>query len=81
MLQRVNTSLFELEDIDTLFNLEWDRIKTSKKNYTNINEWWDKYAKKEIKSFFIEKQAREKLKINMVFLNTLNITLIESIMN
>ena len=56
---KLNTSLLELEDIDTLFKIEWDRIKTSKNNYKNINEWWDKYAKKEIKSFFIKTSKRE----------------------
>ena len=56
---KLNTSLLELEDITNLFQTEWDRIKTSKNNYNSINEWWDGYAKKEIKTFFIKISKRE----------------------
>ena len=56
---KLNTALLELEDINDLFKVEWDRIKSSKGNYDNINLWWDKYAKREIKTFFIKIGKRE----------------------
>ena len=41
---KLNTSILEIEDIEDLFKTEWDRIKTSIKEYDNINAWWDRYA-------------------------------------
>ena len=62
---KLNTSILEIENIENAFKDECERIKTSKNNYRNINEWWDKYAKVEIKHFCIKISKKEN-KVNMV---------------
>ena len=57
---KLNTSILEMENIEYAFKDEWERIKTSKNKYRNLNEWWDKYAKLEIKHFCIKISKKEK---------------------
>ena len=59
---KLNTSILEIENIEYLFKTEWERIKSSKNKYESINEWWDKYAKMEIKHFCIKISKKEKQK-------------------
>ena len=56
---KLNTSILDLENIEEAFKLEWEKIKTSKNKYRNINDWWDNFAKSEIKHFFIRISKRE----------------------
>ena len=56
---KLNTTLLELEGITEMFQIEWDKIRSSKNNYDTINQWWDKFAKKEIKQFFVKISKKE----------------------
>ena len=56
----------DLENIEELFKTEWEKIKTSKNKYRNINEWCDNFAMIEIKHFFIRIGKRKKKKIWLV---------------
>ena len=50
---KMNVSLLEDDDIKEKFKTEWKRMCNVKDRFQNLNEWWDLYVKKEIKSFFI----------------------------
>ena len=52
---KLNTQLLEDEGIKNSFKLEWRKYCLNIKFYKDINSWWDTYAKKEIKFFFIKK--------------------------
>ena len=56
---KMNVSLLENEYIKEKFKLEWEKIKSVQNRYDCINKWWDLYAKKEIKSFFIKEGKKE----------------------
>ena len=51
---KMNVSLLDDNEIKEKFKKEWDRICFNKNRFQNLNEWWDLYAKKEIKSFFVK---------------------------
>ena len=51
---KLNTALLDLPDIDLRFKEEWEKIKSVKNRYTNVNNWWDKHAKPQIKKFFVK---------------------------
>ena len=59
---KLNTTLLDLPDIETKFNVEWEKIKSAKNRYENINIWWDRYAKQQIKRFFITIGREERQK-------------------
>ena len=59
---KLNSSLLELPNIETKFIEEWEKIKSAKNRYTTINSWWDKYAKPQVKIFFIKIGREEKQK-------------------
>ena len=71
---KLNSSLLELPNIETKFIEEWGKIKSAKNRYATINCWWDKYAKPQIKSFFI-KIGREEKQKNYGLLNFLEYSL------
>ena len=50
---KMNVSLLSDEEIKERFKIEWHRMCLIKNKFKDINEWWDLYVKKEIKSFFI----------------------------
>ena len=52
---KLNISLLDDVNIKNSFKMQWNSICLDKNRYQNINVWWDQYAKKEIKSFFIKK--------------------------
>ena len=59
---KMNVSLLSDEEIKERFKIEWYRMCLIKNKFKDINEWWDIYVKKEIKSFFIRegKQIMER---------------------
>ena len=56
---KMNTSLLDNEVIKGKFKTEWGKMTSVKNRYDNLNAWWDLYAKKEIKKFFIREGKRE----------------------
>ena len=50
---KMNVSLLDDIEIKNRFKIEWERLCFDKNRFKNINDWWDLYVKKEIKSFFI----------------------------
>ena len=56
---KMNTSLLDKEVIKEKFRTEWVKMGSIKNRYDNLNEWWDLYAKKEIKNFFIIEGKKE----------------------
>ena len=59
---KLNVSLLNNERIKQLFSIEWNRLKFVINRYSNINEWWERCAKKAIKSFFIKQGKLENQK-------------------
>ena len=59
---KLNTSLLDDNLIKENFKIEWAKMGLTKNRYNNINEWWELYAKKQIKLFFIRegKKVMEK---------------------
>ena len=51
---KLNVSLLNLPDVNVKFRNRWVYLISLINRYDNINEWWEYYAKKEIKRFFIE---------------------------
>ena len=51
---KLNISLLEDKIIKDRFKIEWDRIKNFISFYDNIINWWEMYAKYQIKNFFID---------------------------
>ena len=46
---KLNTSILEDEDFFTSFKLLWADISKKESSYIDVAEWWDKFAKAEIK--------------------------------
>ena len=42
--------------------MKWDGIKNNINRYDTINDWWEVYAKTQIKKFFINKGREENAK-------------------
>ena len=59
---KLNVSLLDNTNIKELFIKEWEKLKLSVKNYNNLNDWWEKCAKKGIKNFFIKQGKIENQK-------------------
>ena len=59
---KMNVSLLDDQEIKERFRLEWNRMCLNKHKFKDINDWWDMYVKKGIKSFFIKegKQINER---------------------
>ena len=51
---KLNVELLERDDIKEKFKNEWQKMKCVINKYDSINTWWDMYAKKQIRTFFIE---------------------------
>ena len=71
---KLNTSLLELPNIEDRFKVVWVKLKSNIKNFPNINIWWDKYAKSQIKSFFV-KVGKEQKQYKYGLLNYLEFSL------
>ena len=56
---KLNVSLLDDKDIKDRFKIEWIRITDAINMYDTINDWWERHAKYQIKTFFI-KVGREK---------------------
>ena len=56
---KLNVALLENEYIKESFQTKWIKIKNCINNYDTINDWWDRYAKSQIRHFFIEKGREE----------------------
>ena len=56
---KLNTSLLGVDIIKDRFKVEWDRLKLAINRYSNINEWWDLYARKQFKIFFQKEGKKE----------------------
>ena len=56
---KMNTSLLDKEGVKEKFKKEWVKMGSVKNRYDNLNEWWDLYAKKEIKKFFVKEGKKE----------------------
>ena len=52
---KLNVALLNDVNIKESFKTEWVNICSKKKKFNCINDWWDLYAKKQIKLFFIKK--------------------------
>ena len=52
---KMNTSLLENKIIKDRFKSEWERIKSSISFYDSIINWWEMFAKYQIKDFFISR--------------------------
>ena len=50
---KLNTSILEDEDFFASFKLLWADISKKESSYIDVAEWWDKFAKAEIKEFCI----------------------------
>ena len=64
---KLNTSILEEKEFLTGFAAFWVRISKSKESFSDIAEWWDKFAKPEIRDFcvgfsFQRKMQREHTK-------------------
>ena len=51
---KLNTSLLDDKIIKDRFKIEWERIKSYVSFYDTIINWWEMYAKYQIKNFFID---------------------------
>ena len=51
---KLNVSLLHVPIVNEKFKDKWIYITSTLNRYNNINEWWESYAKKEIKKFFTE---------------------------
>ena len=51
---KLNVSLLNIPEVKNKFKDKWVYITSCSNRYNNINEWWDLYAKKQIKTFFID---------------------------
>ena len=56
---KMNSTLLDIELVKEKFKVEWARMGMMKNRYRNLNEWWDLYAKKQIKYFFIREGQKE----------------------
>ena len=52
---KLNTKLLEMDNIENEFTIMWNNLRRAKKQYTNINEWWESCAKVGIQKFFKKK--------------------------
>ena len=59
---KLNISLLEDKIIKDRFKIEWDRIKNFISFYDNIINWWEMYAKYQIKNCFIDLGKEENQK-------------------
>ena len=59
---KLNVNLLDNENIKNKFRTEWNKIKNQMHFYDNINIWWEKYAKIQIKKFFVEVGREENQK-------------------
>ena len=59
---KMNVSLLDDQEIKERFRREWSRMCLNKHKFKDINDWWDTYVKRGIKSFFIRegKQINER---------------------
>ena len=57
---KLNTSLLGVDIIKDRFKVEWDRLKLAINRYSNINEWWNLYAKKQI-NFFFQREGKKEM--------------------
>ena len=71
---KLNTSLLDLPGIEEIFKEEWKLLTSCINRYPNINNWWDKFAKTKIKSFFV-KIGREQMQNKYGLLNYLEFSL------
>ena len=55
---KLNVSLVYDQEVKDRFKVEWNRWCSNKYKFNDINEWWDIYVKREIKSFFIREGKR-----------------------
>ena len=55
---KLNVQLLKDEDTVKCFKPHWQSMKMKRGEYDNINDWWDNYAKKEIKRFFVSESVR-----------------------
>ena len=51
---KLNVSLLSIPEIDDKFKEKWIYLTSFIVRYNSVNEWWESYAKKQIKFFFIE---------------------------
>ena len=51
---KLNTSLLESDDVNENFLNFWHDVKRRIYSFSNICDWWEKYAKPDIKNFFIK---------------------------
>lgn len=59
---KLNASLLDNSEIKDSFKEEWDRLTFMINRYDSINDWWEFCAKKNIKTFFINKGKIENQK-------------------
>ena len=50
---KLNVGLLEDEEVCENFKIHWADMKQNIDDFDNINCWWELYAKKKIKTFFI----------------------------
>ena len=50
---KLNVDLLDDDEVCHNFSLFWQHIRNKISNYDNINQWWEYFAKKKIKTFFI----------------------------
>ena len=59
---KLNVSLLKDDNIKSKFKNEWEKIKGAINNYDSINNWWNMYAKSQIKKFFVNIGKEENIK-------------------
>ena len=59
---KLNVSLLKIPNVINKFADIWGSLTHFIDNFSNINEWWESFAKKEIKKFFIERGKVESRK-------------------
>ena len=57
---KLNTAMLKEETFLTSFRPFWNSLLTSRDDYIDIAEWWDRWAKPEIKSFCITYSIQRK---------------------
>ena len=57
---KLNVGLLDDEEVCQNVKLFWVHIRSKINNFENINNWWEKYAKKKIKNLFYTRRKKNK---------------------
>ena len=58
---KLNTAILKEDEFLSAFKIFWDEILKCSSSYADIADWWDLYAKPNIKSFCISYSSRRKI--------------------